>query len=63
MPSIRVSRSLWAFGLLALAGCSGVEQAVWQEAFPTFMKHTIAELDGDPTRLPLMSMVTGCKTS
>ena len=31
MPSIRVSRSLWAFGLLALAGCSGVEQAVWQE--------------------------------
>ena len=46
MPSIRVSRSLWAFGLLALAGCSGVEQAVWQEAFPTFTKHTIAELDG-----------------
>ena len=46
MPSIRVSRSLWALGLLALAGCSGVEQAVWQEAFPTFTKHTIAELDG-----------------
>ena len=46
MPSIRVSRSLWAFGVLALAGCSGVEQSVWQEAFPTFTKHTIAELDG-----------------
>ena len=46
MPSIRVSRFLWAFGLLALAGCSGVEPAVWQEAFPTFTKHTIAELDG-----------------
>ena len=46
MPNIRVSRSLWAFGLLPLLGCGGVEQAVWQEAFPTFTKHTIAELDG-----------------
>ena len=29
-----------------MAGCSGVEQAVWQEEFPSFTKHTIAELDG-----------------
>ena len=46
MPSIRVSRSLWAFALLPLVGCGGGEQTVWQEAFPTFTKHTIAELDG-----------------
>ena len=53
MSSIRVSRSLWAFGLLAFASCSGgVEQAgpeedaVWQAAFPTFTRHQVAEFDG-----------------
>ena len=52
MSNIRVSRSLGAFGLLALASCSGVEQAgpeedaVWQEAFPTFTRHQVAEFDG-----------------
>ncbi|SVC34579.1 uncharacterized protein METZ01_LOCUS287433, partial [marine metagenome] len=46
MYNIRVSKFLWTFAFFALSGCSGAGQAEWQEAFPTFTKHTIAELDG-----------------
>ncbi len=52
MSSMRVPRSLMAFGLLALVGCGGgrmadaEEEAMWDETFPTFTKQTIAEFDG-----------------
>ena len=46
MYNIRVSKFLWAFAFFALAGCSGAGQGEWEETFPTFTKHTIAELDG-----------------
>ena len=46
MHNTRVSKFLWTSTFFALASCSGAGQAEWQEAFPTFTKHTIAELDG-----------------
>ena len=52
MSIIRISRSLSALGLAALVACGGPgqsdvmeEEAMWQEAFPTFTKHEI-EFDG-----------------
>ena len=52
MSTIRISGSIWAFGLLASAGCSeggqadaAREDAMWLEAFPTFTRHEIAEFD------------------
>ena len=46
MYNTRVSKCLWTFAFFALTSCSGADQAEWQEAFPAFTKHTIAELDG-----------------
>ena len=61
MSSIRAPRSFWALGVLALVGCGSgdladagemadtPEASMWEETFPTFTRHQIADFEGGGT--------------